>query len=151
LLTHYNNIKNPSKVMIPPIIVNSWEGNSIPDSGRIILVGLGPWVITSVGMGVLVGGTGVEVGPGVGVDVGMLVGVGVEVGPGVGVDVGRGVKVGVLVGERGVDVGRGVKVGVLVGERGVDVGRGVKVGVLVGERGVDVEIGVLVGVLQIFR
>jgi hypothetical protein len=131
LLTHYNNIKNPSKVMIPPIIVNSWEGNSIPDSGRIILVGLGPWVITSVGTGVLVGGTGVEVGPGVGV----------EVGPGVGVEVGRLVGVGVELGPGvGVAVGRGVEVAV---------GRGVKVGVLVGERGVSV--GVSVGVLQIFR
>ena len=100
------------------------------------------------GVGVLVGGIGVAVGTGDGVDVG---GIGVAVGDGVLVG-GTGVAVGdgVLVGGIGVAVG----VGVLVGGTGVAVGDGVLVGgtgvavgdgVLVGGTGVAVGDGVLVG------
>ena len=91
--------------MMPPTRVRICEGNSTPDSSKIIRVGLGPSVITWVGIGVFVGGMGVFVAVGSGVPVavglGVLVGVGVLVGLGVPVAVG----VGVLVGGMGVAVG----------------------------------------------
>jgi len=58
----YNNIKNPSKVTITPTTVNACPGNSTPEFGKIIRVGLGNiFVGTAVAVGWLVG-TGVEVG-----------------------------------------------------------------------------------------
>ena len=95
--------------MMPPTRVRICEGNSTPDSGKIIRVGLGPSVITWVGIGVFVGGMGVFVAVGSGVPVavglGVLVGVGVLVGLGVPVGVGVLVGIGVLVGGMGVAVG----------------------------------------------
>lgn len=49
---------------MPPKIVKIWEGNSMPDSSKIIRVGLGPWAMTWVGRGVFVGGIGVLVAVG---------------------------------------------------------------------------------------
>jgi hypothetical protein len=94
-------------------------------AGGLVFVGLGLEVGLCVGLGVLVGGTGVSVGAsGVGVIVG---------GSGDGVDVAVCTR-GVLVGVTGV--------GVLVGAA-VSVGTGVWVGVGVS---VNVGLGVLVGV-----
>ena len=68
---------------MPPMIPKNCDGNSTPDLGKIMRVGVGSSAITWVGTGVLVGGMGVLVG-GTGVLVG---GTGVLVG-GMGVEVG---------------------------------------------------------------
>jgi len=106
--------------MIPPNIANICDGNSTPDCGNTMRVGVGPSAIAFVGAIVFVGvSVGISVGMVVGMEVvvGELLGVGVLVGVGVGVLVGVGVKVPV-----GVGVGVKIFVGVGVGDDGGLVG-----------------------------